>query len=62
MWSAEEDFYEPVWTSCVIDWFVAGGVSDTGERAYAVIAHIDCDGSVTFTQTITNPTETTSSG
>ncbi len=115
MWSAEEDFYEPAWTSCVIDWFVAGGnaamapdpsllpraashpaapaaqptrdvasttlatltpagsvlrheviegsvavgVFDTDERAYAVIAHIDATGSVTFTQTITNPTETT---
>ena len=115
MWSAEEDFYEPAWTSCVIDWFVAGGhparspepslsprtpshpqppaagpersvaaealanlaptgsslrheviegavavgVFDTDERAYAVVAHIDNAGSVTFTQTITNPTETT---
>ncbi len=25
MWSAEEDFYEPTWTACVIDWFRAGG-------------------------------------
>jgi hypothetical protein len=24
-WSAEEDFYEPAWTHCVIDWFRAGG-------------------------------------
>lgn len=114
-WSAEEDFYEPAWTSCVIDWFVAGGsaamtpnpllvpraashpqppavgpersiaaaalanlapagssqrhevitgavavgVFDTDERAYAVIAHVDETGAIVFTQTITNPTETT---
>lgn len=25
LWSAEEDFYEPAWTGCVIDWFKAGG-------------------------------------
>lgn len=24
-WSAEEDFYEPAWTGCVIDWYRAGG-------------------------------------
>lgn len=29
MWSAEEDFYEPAWTACVTDWFVAGGTAST---------------------------------
>ena len=120
MWSAEEDFYEPAWTACVIDWFRAGGsaslpadptllpmnkshplpsggsdvsagpprsavsaalatlapvgstlrhdvvegaagvgVFDTDERSYAVIAHLDADGSVAFSQLIANPAETT---
>jgi hypothetical protein len=27
LWSAEEDFYEPAWTACVIDWFEQGGAS-----------------------------------
>jgi hypothetical protein len=113
-WSAQEDFYDPAWTSTVIDWFKAGGspdmaadlallpltpshpvapvdganrsvvaaalaslappgtrwrydvidgpvgvgVFDSPERAYAVLAHVDAEGTTVFSQLITNPTET----
>ena len=114
-WSAEEDFYDPAWAGCVIDWYRAGGspsqpanpalvpsrpshptppsiaperhvvmgaladacppgtafrhdvvggsvgigIYDTDERAYAVIVHVDASGQTVFSQTVTNPNETT---
>ena len=113
-WSAEEDFYAPAWTRCVVDWFRAGGfpamaadpslvprarshpsapsigpervvvsaalsalsppgsdmrheiiegavgvgVFDTDVRAYAVVVHVDSDGTTVFSDVISNPDET----
>ena len=43
----------------VVDGAVGSAVFDTAERAWAVIVHVDFDGTVTFSHVFTNPAETT---